>query len=212
MTKSMKVHPRGEVTCQELANPSGHESGGHRLRPSHVRVDYHLLRRLQNRPLDTALLQSDLTLIPSAYGPLEHSPRNEVLPGCRPALLHGRPGGSIRSLVSGNALMAWHPPEVDLMSLSPEGLNSLLGMSDRGAAASPICALEHLNGRLRVRHYGCPLPVPGSSEAGKSPANASELSISTRLERPKGETKGGTAKWTMRVLKDGGRPTVSILH
>ena len=170
MTKSMKVHPCGKVTCQELANPSGHESGGHRLRPPQISVDYHLRGRLRDRALGTALLRSDLTLIPSADGPLEHSPRDEVLPGCRPALLHGRPGSSIRALVSSNALMAWHPPEVDLMSLSHEGLNSLLGMSDRGAAVSPICVLDHLNGRLRVCHDGCPLPIPRSSEAGKSPA------------------------------------------
>ena len=59
----MEVHSRGEVTRQELADPGSHESGGHRLRPSHVCVDYHLLGRLQNRPLKIALLRSDLFMI-----------------------------------------------------------------------------------------------------------------------------------------------------
>ena len=130
MTKSMKVHPRREVTCQELADPRGHKSGGHRLRPAQIGGDEHLLGGLQNCALGTALLSSDLTLIPPADGPLEHGPRDEVLPGCRPALLHGRPGGSVCALVACYALMAWHPPEMDLMSLSHEGLNSLLDMSD----------------------------------------------------------------------------------
>ena len=147
MAKSMEVQPRGEVTCQELADPGSHESRWHRLRPAQICVDYYLLGRLQNRPLSTALLRSDLTLIPPADGPLQHSSRDEILPGYRPALLHGRPSGSICSLVSCDALMAWHPPKVDLMSLSHEGLNSLVNISDRSAIASPICTLDHLNGR-----------------------------------------------------------------
>ena len=69
MTKSMEVHPRREVTCQELADPGSHESGWHHLRPAQIGVDYPLLSRLQNRALGTALLRSDLTLIPPADGP-----------------------------------------------------------------------------------------------------------------------------------------------
>ena len=56
MTKSVEVHPGREVACQELANPGSHKPRGHSLGPSQIRVNNHLLRRLQGLPLNTVLL------------------------------------------------------------------------------------------------------------------------------------------------------------
>ena len=80
MTESVEVYPRGEVTCQELANPCSHKPGGHSLGSSQICVNNHFLHWLQVRSLNTALLRSDLALIPPTNCPLQHGPRNCILP------------------------------------------------------------------------------------------------------------------------------------
>ena len=80
MTESVEVHPCREVTCQELANPGSHKPRGHSLGPSQIRVNNHFLPWLQVRSLNTALLRSDLALIPPTNWPLQHGPRNCILP------------------------------------------------------------------------------------------------------------------------------------
>ena len=108
--------------------------------------------------------------------------------------------------------MPWHPPKIDLVSLSHEGLNRLLDRVDRSAVASPICTLDDLDGRPRVYHYGGSVPIPRAGEECKSSASACELGICTRLEKTKGDPKGGTTERTMRVLKNGCRPVKFNLH
>ena len=66
MAKSVEEHPRGEVSCQELADPCGHETGRHGFRPAQVSVDNDLLYWLQDHPPNPALLRSDMTMIPLA--------------------------------------------------------------------------------------------------------------------------------------------------
>ena len=131
MAKSMEVNSHGEVAYQELAYPSSHEPGGHGLR--HPKSVWTISSSIVSKTIPWALcfLRPDLTLIQPPNCPLHHGSRWRRTPWRRLALLHGRSGNSICSLVSCNALMAWHPPKMDLMSLSHEGLDRLLDRVDK---------------------------------------------------------------------------------
>ena len=56
VAKSVEEHTRGEVSCQELSDPCGHEMGRHGFRPAQVSVDNDLLYWLQDHPPNAALL------------------------------------------------------------------------------------------------------------------------------------------------------------
>ena len=66
MAKSVEERTRGEVSCQELSDPCGHETRRHGFRLAQVSVDNDLLCWLQDHPPNAALLRSDLTVIPLA--------------------------------------------------------------------------------------------------------------------------------------------------
>ena len=129
MAKSVHEHPFGEVSRQELACPCGHKMGGHGLHPTQVSVDDDLLCRLQDPP-GTALLRSDLTLIPPIHRPLSSIALITKNYPESSALLQSRSGGRICSLISYDTLMSRRPPKVDLTSLGHEGLDRLLNDAD----------------------------------------------------------------------------------